>query len=104
MNKYRVKKSMFDLNKDRFMDMLKKRYINDKVVVTKHFVERFMLRNEDIEFHLDTYKAIQHLANNICQYIFDFELGNKPSVVYNNIKIEMLYSGDKIFLSTVYRR
>lgn len=104
MYKSKIKKSMFDLNKSRFKDMLKKRHVDNKVEITKHFIERFMLRNEDVEFHLDAYKAIQHLANNICQYIFDFELGNKPSVIYNDIRIEMLYNGDKIFLSTIYRR
>lgn len=96
--------SAFYLHKDRFKLMLKNRHIDSIVDIGSHFVDRFIQRNEDREFHLNTYKAIQLLANNICQYLYEFEIGNKPTVKYNDVNIEMKYNGEKIVLATIYRR
>ena len=99
----RKAKSAFYLHKDRFKLMLKNRHIDSVVEISNHFIDRFMQRNEDKDFHLNSYKAIQVLANDICKCLYEFEIGNKPAIKYNDIKIEMNYNGEKIFLTTIYR-
>jgi hypothetical protein len=106
MKTYNIKrsKSAFYIHKDRFNLMLKNRCIHSIVSISNHFVDRFIQRNEDEEFHLNSYKAFKVLADNVCKYLYEFEIGNKPTLKYKDINIEMLYNGDKIVLTTIYRR
>lgn len=105
MKSYNVhkNKSVFYLHKDKFRSILKNRHVDSVVEISNHFIDRFIQRNEDYDFHLNSYKAMRILSDNICQYLYEFEIGNKPTLKYRDINIEMNYNGEKIFLTTIYR-
>lgn len=97
----RVEKlTLIDVQKRSIENFLKQHRMSN-VKATKHFVERYLQRNTIDEL----YKCLRKLNTNLCQTIFDFELGADPIIRSNKLIIRMKYVGKGIiYLTTCYER
>lgn len=95
------KKINYIQSQKRFLsNVVSRKYLNSAVEITGHFSQRF----SDRKVELNGFKCFNLALNSICRIIYEFEMGNKPYCLFENVRIDFKRDQDtkKIVFATIY--
>lgn len=92
------RKTILDVQKEFVLNILSKRHVPN-VIPRKHFLERFVSRRIDPRKMM---RALNKLADNLCQIVFSCEIGVVPAVKYEDLVIKLDYYDRTLYLQTCY--